>query len=55
MSLLDDTAATLRLGTSDATDLKPRDLDGMLDEVTISQVVRYITDFTPPITPFVAD
>lgn len=42
----------LRLGTSNgAGDF----LDGVMDEVRISQVVRYSNSFTPPTSPFIAD
>lgn len=40
----------LRLGTYDGT--VTYGLDGIMDEVRISDVVRYTSNFVPPVTPF---
>lgn len=45
-------AEPLRLGSSNGAG---NFLDGVMDEVRISQVVRYTSDFTPPEVPFIAD
>ncbi len=45
-------AEPLRFGTSNGAG---NFLDGVMDEVCISQVVRYTTGFTPPTAPFIAD
>lgn len=45
-------AEPLRLGSSNGAG---NFLDGVMDEVRISQVVRYTSGFTPPKVPFIAD
>jgi hypothetical protein len=52
LGALDGIPGPLRIGTADATD---DFFHGLVDEVRVSNVVRYATGFSLPTTPFVPD